>query len=87
MLGDCLGSDTPFDITRKHLSSYTWDNHGDLDAAESADGPTRPNGVSRCLHAGLKLVEKRLDQPVLDIGCVVGRSSFELAETTSQLVS
>jgi len=46
----------------------------------------RPNGVGRCLHAGLARVARRVDEPVLDIGCAVGRSSFELAQTTSQLV-
>jgi len=86
ILGDCLGPNSAFDITRQHLSSYTWDNYGDLDPSEPADGPVTPNGVGRCLHAGLQRVPTRLDRPVLDIGCAVGRSSFELAQSTSQLV-
>lgn len=86
ILGDCLGPNSAFDITRQHLSAYAWDNYGDLDPEEPGDGPVRPNGVGRCLHAGLARVARRPDRPVLDIGCAVGRSSFELAQTTSQLV-
>lgn len=86
ILGDCLGPNSAFDITRQHLSAYAWDNYGDLDPAESTAGPAQPNGVGRCLHVGLQQVDRRLDAPILDIGCAVGRSSFELADTSSQLV-
>ena len=86
MLGDCLGPGSAFDITRQHLSAYAWDNYGDLDPAEPQDGPVRPNGVGRCLHAGLARVAQRQGGPVLDIGCAVGRSSFELAQTCDGLV-
>lgn len=86
ILGDCLGPNSAFDIIRQHLSSYAWDNYGDLDPAEAATGLVAPNGVGRCLHAALEQIETRLDQPILDIGCALGRSSFELAASTSQLV-
>lgn len=86
ILGDCLGPNSAFDITRQHLSSYAWDNYGDLDPAEAPNGPAAPNGVGRCLHAGLEPIETRLEQPILDIGCALGRSSFELAAGSSQLV-
>ncbi len=86
IFGDCLGPNSAFDITRQHLSAYAWDNYGDLDPAESIAGPAQPNGVGRCLHVGLQQLESRLDAPTLDIGCAVGRSSFELADTASQLV-
>jgi SAM-dependent methyltransferase/uncharacterized protein YbaR (Trm112 family) len=86
ILGDCLGPNSAFDVTRQHLSAYAWDNYGDLDPAETAAGPVRPNGVGRCLEAGLELLARRLDLPALDIGCAVGRSSFELAAGSSQLV-
>ncbi len=59
---------------------------GDLDPAEIPNGPAQPNRVGRCLHAGLERVAARLDQPILDIGCAVGRSTFELAETSTELV-
>ena len=86
IIGDCLGPNSPFDITRQHLSSYAWDNYGDLDPAEATNGPAVPNGVGRCLHAGLERVETRIDLPILDIGCALGRSSFELAAGSSQFV-
>ena len=86
ILGDCLGPNSAFDITRQHLSAYAWDNYGDLDPAEATDARARPNGVGRCLHAGLARVERRIDRPILDIGCAVGRSTFELAQASSQLV-
>lgn len=86
ILGDCLGPHSGFDITRQHLSSYSWDGYADLDPEESDDTPVQPNGVGRCLHAGLERITERLKAPVLDIGCAVGRSSFELAQSSEALI-
>lgn len=89
MLGDCTGPGSAFDTARQHISTYAWDSYGDLDP-EEADGPqlgtAQPGGVIRCLDAGLGLVGRAPQSPTLDIGCSVGRTSFELATRTDGLV-
>lgn len=83
ILGDCAGPDTLYNSTRQHLSTYSWDGYGDLDPGESetADSKTeiRPGAVKRCLDKGLDLLGKPFHGPVIDMGCSVGRSTFELA--------
>ena len=86
ILGDCCGQGSPLDQTRQYLSSYTWGHYADLDPAE--DPPARPALLS-LLDEGLALAGLRSaqgapepphDGPILDAGCSVGRTSFELAE-------
>ena len=90
ILGDGAGPDTLFNSTRQHLSSYGWDNYGDLATAvaleDGAQAQAAPGAVKRCLDAGLELLGTATRGPVIDIGCAVGRSSFELAAGSDQLV-
>lgn len=81
VLGDCFGHGSTFDAIRQHLSSYTWDHYGDQDPAESTSGP-RPGSMIRVLQRGLELagLTSTNSGPILDVGCSVGRSTFELAE-------
>lgn len=94
LIGDCCGPGSPFDSTRRQLSSYGWDHYADLDPAEPAGGP-RPGAAVRLLERGLELAG--LDRgtpgalpsqlppgPVIDLGCAVGRTTFELAERTGR---
>lgn len=84
VLGDSAGPATLFNTTRQHLSTYSWDNYGDLDPAEPESGDMQggiiPGGVKRCLEHGLSLLRKPVSGPVIDLGCSVGRSTFELAQ-------
>jgi len=89
MLGDCAGPGSAFDTARQHISTYAWDSYGDLDpedAAESQYGAAKPGAVVRGLQAGLGLIGSPPESPVIDIGCSVGRTSFELATRTGGLV-
>jgi SAM-dependent methyltransferase len=85
MLGDCCGPGTPFDATRLHLSSYAWDHYGDLDPQEPSTDP-RPGSVTRVLERGLALAGGKVSGCTLDVGCSVGRSTFELARRSSDLI-
>jgi len=90
MVGDCLGAGTNYDASRQHLSSYTWGHYGDLDSGQP-QVPGRSNAafacdLISCLHAGLELLETAVHSPIIDIGCAVGRTSFELAEKYDALV-
>ncbi len=85
MLGDCTGPGSIFDITRQHLSSYTWDHYAEFDPQESASEP-RPGSMARTLRTGLKMAGTIPDGPLIDAGCSVGRSTFELAARSTGLV-
>jgi SAM-dependent methyltransferase/uncharacterized protein YbaR (Trm112 family) len=88
LIGDCCGVGTSFEDERQRLSSYVWDHWGDCDTHERSavlESPStiRPGSVVRVLDTGLELVSEAVsalpDGYVLDLGCSVGRTSFELA--------
>lgn len=83
ILGDCCGPGSAFDQMRQHLSSYVWGHYSDMD-------PTEPEGsrpsVVEILKWGVDLAGEPGPGPILDIGCSVGRSTFELAERHDRLV-
>ena len=85
MLGDGSGPTSAFNQTRQFLSSYAWDHYADLDPQEEP-GPVAPGAVVRTLDQGLALLGGVPDGPVLDLGCSVGRTSFELAGRLPGLV-
>ena len=85
-LGDAVGAGTPYDSTRQFLSSYTWDHYADCDPEEPPATVAQPGGAVRCLDAGLSLVSGTPDGLTLDIGCSVGRTTFELAQRRDGLV-
>lgn len=86
ILGDCAGPGSDFDAQRQHLSTYGFDHYGDLDADEAASSGESPCSVLRLLEEGLSVVPHPVDGPVIDIGCAVGRTSFELAGILDRMV-
>lgn len=85
LLGDCCGPNSVFDMTRQHLSSYSWEHYGDLDPQESAGEP-RPGSMLAALEAARQLAQPLPPGPILDVGCSVGRAAFELAQKSNELV-
>ncbi len=81
VLGDCCGPDSGFNVTRQHLSSYGWCHYGDRDPQNSDTDAGSTVQALRCL----KNRPAAVNGPVIDIGCSVGRTTFELAETYEQL--
>lgn len=83
ILGDCCGPGSALDQTRQHLSSYGWGHYSDLD-------PLEPKGsklsLVELLELGISLSGPLRQGPILDAGCAVGRSTFELAERQERLV-
>jgi SAM-dependent methyltransferase/uncharacterized protein YbaR (Trm112 family) len=87
MLGDAAGPGTLFDTSRQHLSTYAWDSYGDLDREEESAGiDSSPGAILRCLDAGQDLLARQVEPPIIDIGCAVGRTTFELAAKADGLV-
>ena len=84
LLGDCCGPGSAYDATRQHLSTYAWDHYGDLDPHET--GQIRPGSVRSVLERGLEMAGEISEGPLLDLGCAVGRTTFELAARTDRPV-
>lgn len=77
LLGDSLGPGSDLDQTRQHLSIYCWGHYGDLDPEEQQDDAL--GSVVHCLTRGFSLPINP-SVPALDLGCSVGRTTFELAQ-------
>ena len=77
LLGDALGPGSDLDQTRQHLSIYCWGHYGDLDPEEQQNDAL--GSVVHCLTRGLSLPIKP-SAPALDLGCSVGRTTFEVAK-------
>jgi SAM-dependent methyltransferase/uncharacterized protein YbaR (Trm112 family) len=81
-LGDCAGPGSELDRTRYQLSSFVRGHYGDLDRDE-------PGGREGSLVALFEQAMELLSAPAgglwLDLGCAVGRSTFELAARTGDL--
>ncbi len=85
VLGDCCGPGSSFDQSRQHLSSYAWDHYGDLDPNEPKTEP-RPGSMLTNLRSGLQMADSLPSGPLLDVGCSVGRGTFELGAYGTGLV-
>lgn len=88
LIGDCCGPGSAHDATRQQLSSYAWDHYGDLDPAEEQTEPRRirPGSAARLLDRAVELAGELPPGPRLDVGCSVGRTTFELADRGDDLV-
>ncbi|MFT6145630.1 MAG: SAM-dependent methyltransferase [Myxococcota bacterium] len=79
LLGEGAGPGSLFDTRRSHLSSYGWGHWGDV-APESVPGHGVPGGLVTALNAGLSNLTEPVTGIIIDSGCAVGRSAFELAK-------
>ncbi len=82
MLLDCSGPGAEFDRIRYSLSTYGrshWDDH------DPARAPVLEGRITHLLDAALALLPAPARGAWLDVGCSVGRSTFELAARTGDL--
>ena len=89
LLGDCCGPASVFNSQRQHISTYAFDHYGDLVPVQELQDSLANNSssVKELLLRGIGLLSgKQICAPVIDIGCSVGRTSFELAGITTGLV-
>ena len=85
ILGDCCGPGTWFDLTRQHLSSYTWDHYAEFDPQERHQTPA-PGSLGRLLSCCWPWLEPLPPGPLLDVGCSVGALTWKLAERTTEFL-
>ena len=71
VIGAAAGADSAFNIVRQQQSTYGHAHYGDM------DGPAMPGGVRQLLCDALS-GGGHPDGPVLDLGCAVGGSTFQL---------
>lgn len=84
LLGECAGPGSAFDTTRLHLSSYAWDHYGEFETRNAA--PPRPSSIASVWQAVRQLVPTLAIGPAVEVGCSVGRVTFEMAEASQDLV-
>ena len=82
LIGDCCGAGSELDTVRRHLSHYAVDHWGEFDP----DPWPGSGAVVRLLSEVLSLTPPPEGGLVVDLGCSIGRSSFELAARTGGLV-
>jgi len=85
MLGDCCGPNSALDQSRQHVSSYAWDHYGEFDPSPAHQNPI-PSSTVQNLDEALQLAGVVPAGPAVDLGCSVGRSSFELAAREQRMV-
>lgn len=78
VVGAAIGPDAAFSATRQQQSTYAHDHYGDLFDGEAKATPHAPGSVRRCQDQALRRLGSG-HGPRLDIGCAVGRTSFDLA--------
>jgi SAM-dependent methyltransferase len=86
ILGDCCGPGAAFDLQRQHLSTYVFSHYGefDTDAAALTDLPFY--SIATALRKGISLMGGIPEGLILDLGCSVGRTAFEHASCSNDLV-
>lgn len=84
LIGDCLGPGSSFEVTRQHLSTYTWSHYGDLDPGETSP-PASGGAAAAILERAVELAPAG-SGAIVDLGCAVGRNSFNLAASSDSLV-
>lgn len=83
LLCDCLGPGSEFERNRYHLSSYARTHYGDLDPESPLP---REHALPALLARGFDMLAGPPAGVWLDVGCSVGRGTFELAGRTGELV-
>lgn len=86
MLVECCGPGSNLDAMRQSQGQYAWDHYAEFDPQEDSTQP-EPGAVARVLAQALSLLtDGKPTSPILDAGCSVGRTTFELGERSGDLV-
>jgi SAM-dependent methyltransferase len=82
LLGDVAGPGSPLDASRYQVASYGRVHWGDLDPDEPLPAG---EGIAALADAALALLPAAPTGAWLDLGCSLGRTTFELAARTGDL--
>ena len=79
LLGDAAGPGSAYDTARQHLSTYAESHWGDYAVPPDPEGETASLSFRGVLERAFEIAPPPLGGPCLDLGCALGRGSFELA--------
>lgn len=88
LVGDCCGPSSAFDVARQHVGNYATSHYGDWFAGEEADDSSSTDAeanVRGLLQTLWSSVGEVPNGPLLDVGCGLGRATFELASSRGAL--
>lgn len=83
LIGDCCGPGSNLDTVRQHLSHYAAGHYGDWRIEEPEPVP---HGVASLARTLWDAAGEAPDGPSVDLGCSVGRGTFEMADRFGQPV-
>jgi len=86
LLGDCAGPGSAFDSMRQHLSTYCFAHYGDLDAGGLSCKRPGAGTIVDLFQKSMLPLKEELGSCIVDIGCSVGRTTFELAKRSGRLI-
>ena len=86
LLGDSVGPNSAFDVLRQHNSQYASDHYGDLDPDAAPVDRDQAGSAVRLLNRVMPSSGVPTNGPILDLGCSVGRTTFELAAKSEDWV-
>ena len=84
LLGDCCGPGSAFDTQRQQLSTYCHNHYGD-NGSQSDESAISLGSVTSILQHGINKLGNSFDGPVIDMGCSVGRTTFDLADLFDEI--
>lgn len=90
LLSDCCGPDMFYESAKQHISSYAWSHYSDLapslTSAPQGNFGSETGGIVKLLSECWMQSGRKPEGVTLDVGCGVGRSTFEIAEETQTTV-
>ena len=81
---ECQGSGAWDDAIRQHINGSAWDHWGEFDPLESS--AEKPGMIASIVKHAISIHRSARMHSVIDVGCALGRSTFELARSSSGLV-
>lgn len=84
LVAECCGPGSQHESERQQLSTYCWNHYGDFDPLEQQP-PAADERISGVLRRGLESVPEATAAPAIDLGCSVGRTTFDLAGRTASM--
>jgi ubiquinone/menaquinone biosynthesis C-methylase UbiE len=85
LLGDCAGPGSGYDLMRQHISTYGFAHYGDFDQ-EGASNLSSAGAITSLFEKSMAHLQPKITGSFLDVGCSVGRTTFELAGQSDGLV-
>lgn len=81
---ECQGPGAWDDATRQHISGSAWDHWSEFDPREQSD--ESPGAIAAIVDRAHSLYPHEHADSAIDVGCALGRSTFELARVSKGLV-